>query len=130
MTSTKVINAGVLTAAGEDISNPTKLALQATTVRYTLEVKVTNGASNFPDLINRLECLFDTSNETGTAAATVPNLVENCKICTAKVKHSPLAITIWKSRDYFVNGTNLFVWLRHGNLPIAAAVDVWLNEMT
>lgn len=130
MTSTKVITAGVLTILGEDISNPTKLALQATTVRYTLEVKVTNGANNFPDLLNRIECLFDTSNETGTAAATVPNLVENCKTLSAKLKHSPSSVTIFKSRDYFVNGTNLFVWLRHGNLPSNAAVDVWLNEMT
>lgn len=130
MTNTKIVTAGVLAAAGANISNAVKVALGATTTRFTLEAIITNGAVGEPTSKLRVGLHFATSNATGTAAAEVPALVQGSQAKHVDIKTEPLAVSYIATKDFFPNGSNIFVWLETPKLPAAAAVDVWLNELT
>lgn len=130
MTSTKIVAAGVLAAIGADVSLPLKTAFGATTRSYTLEVQVTNGVKAEATRMLKLELLFVSSNNTGTAANMVPSLALHAQKLIIDLKCEPGAITFKATKEFVATGTNLFTWFNCPELPLAAAVDLWLNEHT
>lgn len=128
MKNTQIITAGTLLAAGEELSNATKVALQASTREYTLEVIITNGL--LPEGVSELlhEVCFATSNTNGVAATVAALLTFNSEMKSSRVKSERSAVTYFRSKPFVPTGAFLYLWINHSKLPADATVDVWLNE--
>lgn len=131
MTNTKIINAGVLLAAGSDLSNATKVTLPASTKKYTLEVIITNGAApaNAINTIYKPELRFATSNVDGVAATIAAQLQLHSQFRKADLKTHISAVTQFTTVPFVPTGSLLYVWLSHPGFPLDASVDVWLNTV-
>jgi hypothetical protein len=128
MTNTKIVNAGTLAAAGANISNATKVSLAAGTREYTLEVKITNGASAPAEQTLQAMLRWAVSNTDGTAATEAANFGQNVQGHTIRMRMGPGEVTHVTTKNFVPTGSILYVWIEHGKLPANATVDVWVNE--
>lgn len=129
MTNTKIINAGVLAAAGSDLSNATKVTLPASTKQYTLEIVITNGATPNGNNIVKPQVRFATSNVDGVAATMAAQLEQNSQFKRNDIKSGRSEVTQFTTPPFVPTGSILYVWFNHPALGAAASVDVWLNTV-
>lgn len=129
MTSTQIITAGVLPAAGGNLLLAVKHSFASGTNAFSLEMKVTNGA--IPEGTNRLRLKLAcaTSAEDGVAATVAALLEQFSQSRYTDLKTGKADVTYDKTDVYAVKGAKLYVWLESPVLPAAGSVSVWVNEL-
>lgn len=130
LTVTSVIAAqsfGTSTNVGND-KFPTKLALQAGTVVFSVTVSITNGAAVVYDRNQRLRAYFTTSPLSSTAAdaPTVYGLTSQYLDVVPSLV--PGGISAVVSPSAYVAGGFFYCWVTAPNLPAAATFTVTLVE--
>jgi hypothetical protein len=128
MTSTKIINAQVLAAAGGNYLLAVRHTLAGATNSFNLEVEIINGAQPHQQSAREVELCFVTSNYLETASTFVVEADFGSFRKTSDLKTDRAARTFIRSDMAIAHGANLYVWLNAPTLSANATVNCWVNE--
>ena len=128
MTSTKVIAAGTLAAAGAGNANLDENAVAVTTQKISVSFVATSGNQGEKEL-GTVRVYFVTSGETGITTPWI-NYKNEVRFIESKLNPGPSAKTYAASEAFVPKGANIYTWTENGVLTQAGVIDVYVNEVT
>lgn len=131
MTTTQVITAAALAASGGVNENETELALQATTVRLSINLVLTNGPYEYTRTKESARVYFAFS-PTNLDPASI-NLWDRFKhqagFIDVFLNTEANAVTVADTKQMLVKGPYLYLWTENSKLTAAVQLDVWVTEL-
>jgi hypothetical protein len=129
-TFTKIITNAALGAAGQDGTLQTIGLLAATTLKYSLEAIIVNGAINDGNNETVVRVYFAASN-LEAAPANYPSVFgPNCKSFDIHMKPGANSTTIKSSFPFVPTGSRLFVWIDKSKGAGTVSLSLWLSEVS
>jgi hypothetical protein len=130
MTSTKIINAQTVPAAGGALLLAVKHSLAAATNAFNLEVELVNPAvPNSNEKSREFELVSITSNLDEVAAAFAAVIADRAaNVKTINMRRGVSERTIDHTDVYAAHGGKLYVWVNFPPIADDATINVWVNE--